>query len=205
MYALDRHLIHFSEYQLAVYPSKIVFGVCDISADGSPSFTENSFVLLERQFVLFSGILITLLSKPSTYKLEFDFSNHIRSQQKVTIVIEDNHISFTIASGASTFVIVDKQEEIGVSARSLIKAFSNLVLKAYCYLPLVVNDLTLIVTQLSISDLERTIQETIFARFENIPSLSVNKYLLYELLTRHQKLLLNIKQICQLLSSHKKK
>lgn len=198
MYALDRFVISSTEYQIAVYPSKVVFGVCIALLDGTPSFSEEkSVVLLEKQFVRFIDILIKLISTSSSTaeKLEVDFSNLIRPQQKVTLITEKNQISLTISSGDFNFVIVENKPEISAPAKSLIKAFSNLVLKSFCYSPLITRDLIQIVNSLDVCDLEEKKEKTLCARLDNVPDLSVNKYLLSELIFRHQKLLVNIKRL----------
>lgn len=205
-FALDRLIIGSLGHHLAVFPSKMCFGMCSVLSTCAPTFLPTeTFVIVEGQFLLLARLLADFCasfeSDFKTYKekksSEVDFSNSFQPKQKVLQVANNNGLSLTIKSHNLETKLCKEKLNIN-SAKALqdfIDSFLQLVLKAYCYPPLAIKALLSCLEHIQLQQYQNLTESFLLKCFETFPTYCVDYYYLSELILRHKDLLYQMKRL----------
>lgn len=205
-FALDRLPVGHLGHQLAVFPLKLSFGICTVLSTCVPTFVPSeTFVIVERQFLLFTRLLADFCASFDTdFKTfnevktsEVNMSTTLYPSQKIIQTVTNNGLSLTIKShNFNTHLCQDKQNiNTAKSLLDLIQSFLQLVLKAYCYPPLATKALTTCLEYIGLTEFKNLTEATLFKIFDTFPTNCVDYYHLSELVLRHKDLLYEMKRL----------
>ena len=205
-FALDRLTVGSLGHHLAVFPSKMCFGMCSVLSTCAPTFLPTeTFVIVEGQFLLLTRLLADFCASFdtdfTTFKeqksSEVDFSNNFQPKQKVLQVANSNGLSLTIKSHNLETKLCKEKVNIN-SAKALqdfVNSFLQLVLKAYCYPPLAIKALLSCLEHIQLQQYQNLTESFLLQFFETFPTYCVDYYYLSELILRHKDLLYQMKRL----------
>jgi len=186
------------ENQLAVFPQKLLFGQCSVLANCQPVFpSDSTFIIPERLFVKFAELLFSYkqtfqqissgLQPTEVIDQTIQFQNSSSAVNEVQIIYTNNLLNFIIKTTSKIYVFSN--------IVTLSKAFCFLVLKAYCYSPLTTRIIYQCFNTFQLTDIEHMTEESLLGIISQNQTLSIDYYVLIELLIRHHKLLTVLKKI----------
>jgi len=216
--AIDRFPVGVRGAQLAVFPYKLYFGLCAVLTTGYPAFMfgecGETYVIIESQFILFAKHLadtcdfftkiISSNYTPKNEKVILDTSSEEAQNQQIVQTFAKSNFCFEFHREKFCYSIsfVKNQNEI----ISLIEVFLKLVLKAYCYSPLITQVIIICYQSIDIKDFVNLNEDKLFHYFEKLPPRcnSVDHYYLSELILRHKDLLYQMRRLEMWRNSDKK-
>lgn len=194
--------------QLAAFPQELKFGKCLVTPYTSVYFVPNQTLTIpEKHFVRFGDILSTCYQRFITHFK--DRHDKTSDQDQET---EEETLSWTIGNGKIELNIRNNmirfliECELSVNLfhnellfRQLVVAFTTLVVKCYCYSPLINKNILLFVKNVEKHELEK-VTETDSESCESlihksIPQASIDYLVLTEIILRHKKLLILINEL----------
>lgn len=132
--AIDR--LSIGKYQLAVYPQKIIFGLCSVNRFCQPVFKSghsielfaNNFCNFCKLLLKFSTAQVHLIEKlEKNEEIVNDSKDYQIENYKLNISIQDEKIQLLIHCECVTY----KLNKLDV--HELVDALPNIILKSYCY------------------------------------------------------------------------
>jgi len=199
--AIDR--ISVSASQLAVFPQQLKFGKCLVTPHTSTYFVKDySITIPQSYFVKFADILINCCEKFKNKRLETNEDVLTTEQEatqdlswkigdgKIGIKVENNLIRLTIECELTVHQF-DTEKKV----KDLVTAFTTLVLKSYCYSPLIHKFLKQFIDIAEITELEELTEDLIYKILPRNPNILIDFVVLSEIILRHKKLLIAVKKL----------
>lgn len=197
--AIDRVNIH--KYFLSVVPLQLILGPCKVDSNGRVYLDSDSCLVIDESY--FNQFLKLLI------KVSEDFAkfHHEKSEQiEVTetkknydfidcitnVIVTSETISWNIKPKNNNEIIIDSK-----SLFRLLNATTQLMFKSYCYNSGINNSVNSFISKMSKEDLLNVVKvdyQDILV-FENY---QIEKYLLKEIITRHKKVILLLKELMAL-------
>ena len=205
-FSIDRLPVGLQGCQLAVYPLKLQLGICTVSANCMPSFVlDQTFVISEPQFTLFGEVLadfcdsfdkLKSITSNNIQKLEINFQTQDCETRKIVQSVSKQGLSLILVQQNGSIPICIQEKSANGDLTSLIDAFIQLVLKAFCYTPLVTRAIKICSEHINLNDFKTLNEDKLFQIFKKLPTVSnIDQYNLCELILRHQDLLYQMQRL----------
>lgn len=191
--AIDR--ININENFLSVFPLKLLFGPCEVASTGCVYMDSDAcLVITESSYSEFIKLLFKVLEYFTRFHNDKSQNKNVTHGEKELVFNGQMTKLKADADSISWHITVLNKSEITINKRSLRQlstATTQLLLKSYCYNIIVTNSLNSFLQKTSINILQ-TLPEQNDSIFENY---NINNYLLKELVYRHEKIILLLKEI----------
>jgi len=208
-FPLDRLPICFEQYQMAVFPNKLILGECQVDSNSLTYFDiKKSFVLIHTQFDLFAKTLADFtemfgdkaqLLPDVGVEIEVDFNSSRYGNQKLIQNLFKNGLTLHISKDSYRKTWCDHKTALTSSYRWLIEVFLELVLKAFCYPPALTKALMFCQKSvLKIGDFDNINERQLYELFDKTTRpWNADDVVMADLILRHKDLLF---QMCRLQS-----